>query len=155
MVGRLSRRYHAMSRVEISGILLSLTLLRRSAAFVGIFDVTESLAICGIISCSCDVPNPLPPLEAASILYSVPKMKCSFRSIRLGANATKTRQPINDRKLTDNGASAEEPTMRSVPKFETIVTLRIRPRRDSSLCRNRRPGTILTGAKLHQLDAGE
>ena len=45
--------------------------------------------------------------------------------------------------------------MRSVPKFETIVTLRIRPRRDSSLCRNRRPGTILTGAKLHQLDAGE
>jgi len=60
MVGRLSRRYHAMSRVEISGILLSLTLLRRSAAFVGIFDVTESLAISGIISCSCDVPNPAP-----------------------------------------------------------------------------------------------
>ena len=41
MVGRLSRRYHAMSRVEISGILSSLTLLRRSAAFVKIFDVTE------------------------------------------------------------------------------------------------------------------
>jgi hypothetical protein len=31
--------------------------------------------------------------------------------------------------------------MRSAPELEKIVTLRIRPRRDNSHCRNRRPGT--------------
>jgi hypothetical protein len=41
-----------------------------------------------------------------------------------GQHRGRTRQSINDRKLTDDSAPVEERKMRSAPELETIVTLR-------------------------------
>ena len=83
-------------------------------------------------------------------------MKCSFRSIRLGANATKTRQPINDRKRTDDGASAEKRKnalgagVRNHRTFEESVLDTI-----AAVAGIAGPEQRLTGRKLHLLGVGE